>query len=177
MSKMMRPYLLIILSLVVSAITYYFYCREPENRPTDGVTLVVGKVEYALDHNVPMQSVAGFEITIRFSRIGNFTVTTDENGMFSFPVWAGSDVWLNSIEVANAQVESSNQPHARLHQRFVAAESGVSNIGSVRWISTGLFTSLVTYPYDWANSNQELYRYTYPDSPWVHEKWHRLQSK
>lgn len=165
------------LAVLVLAVAYYFYSREPENRPVDGVTLVVGKVEYALDHNVPVHSVAGFELAIRSSRIGNFTVTTDENGIFSFPVWGGSDVWLNSIAVANAKVETSNQPQARLHQRFITAESGVSNIGSVRWISRGLFTSLVTYPYDWGNTNLETFRYEYPDSPWVHEEWHRLQAQ
>jgi len=166
---------LVLAIVVIVAVAYYVTSGEmPNSEPTANNTLVVGKVEYYLAGDYNTYSSSEFELTIRTSKTGSFKVTTDDDGFFSFAIWSGSKVWIT--EISSGGVKALSIPNYGLRRlKFVSAESGVSNIGTVYWRGYGSDRPALDYGYNTGTKHKKGFAQSNPGSPWLQEAWHRVR--
>lgn len=160
---------------VIAATTYYVKTGTmPSIDPAGDNTLIVGRVEYFLPGKYSAQASNEFVLSVRSSKTGSFTVTTDEDGFFSFPIWAGSKVRITDIESRGVNVLSL--PKSRLRTLvFVGSETGVTNIGTIYWMNYGSDLPHLQYGFNTGKKYYNCLAEAQPDSPWLQEDWHRVE--
>ena len=166
----------IALAAVILAIAAYHLSsgEMPDSEPTGENTLVVGKVEYFLTDDFKAYSSNEFELSVRSSKTGSFKVTTDEDGFFYFPVWAGSKVWITDIESRGVKVLSVPQVRLRRLQ-FTSSGSGVSNIGTIYWWNYDTNRPFLRYGFNSGNKYFNSLANASPGSLWLQEEWYRIE--